>query len=1324
MLSFFRNHRGSVSVFILLILIPCLLLSCVFVDFIRVRFYHTQAVAAAEAYANSLLSLYDQQLFKNYGLFGFSPSGNASSKPGYVNSSSSSSSEYEDLYKGFKSDLAEYAKNIAANAFHVDAADISISGAFDVDIGPDGKPAAPTFNDPTHASYDDNKLSAYGLNLFGDIDDPEFNVKCGTAAGASSTAGTLADDEIFNQQVSDYVSLIGPVDLAINNLTNAGKMQSTPKDSAESGKKAEKLAGQFADFGTMVSDYAKLLKEIDKTYSEVTNEVAKSYDKLKPYYSDVCRPLTDNSDEKKNMGYVDKYSYKLVEGYIDELQALYAELQTATNNKTKWDNAAAAAQAAIDQCNQNISGYKQDYSDDAYRYDVTDGNGDVNFNSYNYDRHPTTMQEWDDFYQNYKGDSYYDDVNDVEKANIEMAYSYWGGFISSEESTRSSKETELSDAQAKSAEEQGKIDAARGKLIKLAEEKLKPYQIALEGHCNGPKKLMTYRIEEKTGCFSGFKTALPELSQAVDFSEFLNVTLGMFGINSNITENDIKNVVDDVTTFTYTSIPSTRLDYNTDIKNLGNAVVILFAPSTPIKLDIGGKYYSKTISQLLKELYDKGEEIEKKKNEIKQNYLSLKADAQAGKASADAFTEQYKFVEDKSGTTVESIMFNVDYSMLASDMATSVNYSYVAGMPKVNLTSLKLFVISLLRNIASVVLGITCFNELMTKVDEIASYCKDSASIDPLKTSEVNAIADPNITKLLHELYGGMNTVYLEGHPDYDSRRLDQQNAAPGNGTDVTESQKDFGMCYLPIDKFTSEKALYGTDLYGVPWITNGDKLGIWSVLSAYSDEVADAKSKVEDRIKALQDMYKRFKSSVEKLSCKPLVNRTLDGVYLDGHNLDHGDQLTSVLDFDFDNFVGEDGIFDSIGNLFGNADQTFDALFQKMFMLAYDYGMFTDYSDGRYQIKDTDEFVAAIPLSYQGVKLASGETEKDATERGNYVLMKDYKKENTMYKTSATNYLINSELEYIFAGNASAEDNLKVVVGKLTAFRLITNFISTFNMEVYDKAANACNNIPYIGILLNIALRFVFAGIETMADLLLMLDVHTSCYLMKWEQKQSSLIDLAKYYSQIVANISKDAFKPGEEPKDSDVTDMQQAMGFDSDGNSTGGGIGSEIESDTASLTVKGGQDTDTKKISDMQANTGEKISESMGDNMSDNTSGTGNKLKEIKMTYKQYLFFMLLIFTDIKDLTQRTRNLVEVNCNYAKASDDIHNNTTDKAPAFTRYLKMEETYICIDAECSFDPKFLLIGKVFNVTDADMETESVTHINDNKYKVSVTRSY
>ena len=74
MLGFFLKKKGIITVFVTLIMLPVLAVTGILVDVARMRLYDTQALFMADAYAEAVLSDYDQLLKEMYGLFSISQS--------------------------------------------------------------------------------------------------------------------------------------------------------------------------------------------------------------------------------------------------------------------------------------------------------------------------------------------------------------------------------------------------------------------------------------------------------------------------------------------------------------------------------------------------------------------------------------------------------------------------------------------------------------------------------------------------------------------------------------------------------------------------------------------------------------------------------------------------------------------------------------------------------------------------------------------------------------------------------------------------------------------------------------------------------------------------------------------------------------------------------------------------------------------------------------------------------------------------------------------------------------------------------------------------
>ena len=64
-----RKNQGIITVFVLLIMVPVVTITGILVDVSRLKLYSSQAVMAADAYGDGILSEFDNLLKELYGLF-------------------------------------------------------------------------------------------------------------------------------------------------------------------------------------------------------------------------------------------------------------------------------------------------------------------------------------------------------------------------------------------------------------------------------------------------------------------------------------------------------------------------------------------------------------------------------------------------------------------------------------------------------------------------------------------------------------------------------------------------------------------------------------------------------------------------------------------------------------------------------------------------------------------------------------------------------------------------------------------------------------------------------------------------------------------------------------------------------------------------------------------------------------------------------------------------------------------------------------------------------------------------------------------------------
>lgn len=66
----FRKNHGAISVFLVMILVPCMLIASIFVDISRVQLARAVAESSADLALSTLMSNYDYDLSEYYGLMG------------------------------------------------------------------------------------------------------------------------------------------------------------------------------------------------------------------------------------------------------------------------------------------------------------------------------------------------------------------------------------------------------------------------------------------------------------------------------------------------------------------------------------------------------------------------------------------------------------------------------------------------------------------------------------------------------------------------------------------------------------------------------------------------------------------------------------------------------------------------------------------------------------------------------------------------------------------------------------------------------------------------------------------------------------------------------------------------------------------------------------------------------------------------------------------------------------------------------------------------------------------------------------------------------
>ena len=108
-----------------------------------------------------------------------------------------------------------------------------------------------------------------------------------------------------------------------------------------------------------------------------------------------------------------------------------------------------------------------------------------------------------------------------------------------------------------------------------------------------------------------------------------------------------------------------------------------------------------------------------------------------------------------------------------------------------------------------------------------------------------------------------------------------------------------------------------------------------------------------------------------------------------------------------------------------------------------------------------------------------------------------------------------------------------------------------------------------------------------------------------------------------------------------------------------------------------------------------------------------------ELKMDYENYVMVMMLFFTSMSDLTQRTENLVELNVNNVEQNGGVVKDLEKLE------FKMSDAVTAVNASCAVHMNFLVMPDNFAKSAASEDTyDALKEFEKNSYKFTVTRSY
>lgn len=247
-----KFERGSVTVFLTLILIPTIIITAIFIDVSRIRLYSNQAIMAADNYAEGILTEYDNLLKELYGVFAVSN---------------------DEKAKNAVKRLRDYIKS-----------------SFD--------PSNSTINFEHLGELVNKKIDGYMPYKSADIVLDSLDVK-GANLASSKVLGTQIGDFMryrIVKQIMDSKDDKSPLDMAdvARNLQGDCKVL---KEKKEFDKAVEKFADNVTEYYTqleILDTYMGYLKEVNNKYQVAIVEIKKVIDGR---YKELIEKIKDEKNK-------------------------------------------------------------------------------------------------------------------------------------------------------------------------------------------------------------------------------------------------------------------------------------------------------------------------------------------------------------------------------------------------------------------------------------------------------------------------------------------------------------------------------------------------------------------------------------------------------------------------------------------------------------------------------------------------------------------------------------------------------------------------------------------------------------------------------------------------------------------------------------------------------------------------------------------------------------------------------------------------------------------------------------------------------------------
>ena len=240
MVNFFTKKRGSVSVFLSMILVPMLLFSITIVDYARITASKTMVSNAADLAVNAGLTYYDATLKDLYGVFAISKS-------------------KDDLQKNL---IQYFNATLEGTGLEIDRSR-----------------AGEIINGVVNQVMEKEDLSA--VDLMG-LQQESFTV-------SPLKNGTLANDRILKRQILDYMKYRGPVEIGMSFFEQLSAFANMKQQSNVMNKKL--------DYEKALDNYGEQCKDLYKSiteYNKKAKETAGSYQTRIKEYIDQGEKRTES----------------------------------------------------------------------------------------------------------------------------------------------------------------------------------------------------------------------------------------------------------------------------------------------------------------------------------------------------------------------------------------------------------------------------------------------------------------------------------------------------------------------------------------------------------------------------------------------------------------------------------------------------------------------------------------------------------------------------------------------------------------------------------------------------------------------------------------------------------------------------------------------------------------------------------------------------------------------------------------------------------------------------------------------------------------------